>query len=350
MTTAQIKMKALVMSRLLMGDITNWVAFEKERTTANQITNRRTARSVSSQIGRGYRELSTQIQDFIGKNFIRCDYGDLARLCDELKAGSGLSLRLDEFENKFFPLAESVKHRFPFYAHVHISTYGLRFEFPEHHFLRDIETSLPELLETRLRLVPFAGPDFDSNRERNLVAGLVAKEKFLSRSIISATFSLVEAFLSGLFFTAVHNKLVGCLACDEGFLKFAATKESAPLRDRLNRTVQFASNGAEDGTYEPFKTFIEIGKRYRDAIHHTTPFQRKDIEPGGRLTALYEINGDIALRCVLLSCATLLKISQWTNPAADSTEIASRCSKLMEKAATGVPAEQPPFAQRAPAS
>ena len=29
MTTAQIKMKALVMSRLLMGDITNWVAFRK---------------------------------------------------------------------------------------------------------------------------------------------------------------------------------------------------------------------------------------------------------------------------------------------------------------------------------
>ena len=107
MVPAQIKMKALVVSRLLMGDITNWVTFENERKTAGQIANRRTARSVSSQIGRGYRELSTEIENFIDKNFTRCEYSDLARLCDEVKAGGGLSLRPDEFEGKFFPLAES---------------------------------------------------------------------------------------------------------------------------------------------------------------------------------------------------------------------------------------------------
>ena len=117
-----------------------------------------------------------------------------------MKSGSGLSLRLDEFEGKFFPLAEAVKRRVPAYAHVHISTYGLQFEFPEHHFLRDIETSLPELLDMRSRLAAFTGPEFDSRRDRDLVGGLVAKEKFLSRSVISATFSLAEAFLSGLFF------------------------------------------------------------------------------------------------------------------------------------------------------
>jgi hypothetical protein len=31
MVSAQIKMKALVVSRLMMGDITNWAAFERER-------------------------------------------------------------------------------------------------------------------------------------------------------------------------------------------------------------------------------------------------------------------------------------------------------------------------------
>ena len=149
-------MKALVVSRLMMGDITNWTAFERERNTASQIANRRTARSVSSQIGRGYRELSKEVHDFIAKNFIHCEYSDLARLCDEVKVGIGLSLRFDEFEKRFFPLAESVKNPVPFYADVHISPYGLKFEFPEHHFLRDIETSLPELLETRSRLGSFS--------------------------------------------------------------------------------------------------------------------------------------------------------------------------------------------------
>ena len=149
---------------------------------------------------------------------------------------------------------------------------------------------------------------------------------------MSATFSLVEAFVSGLFFTAVHTKSLGSLACDEDFLNYAVTKESAPLKNRLDRVVRFASSGTESGSGEPFKTFIEVGKRYRDAIHHTTPFQRKDVESGGRLTALYEINANIALHCIVLSSATLLKISQWAYGASDATDIASRCGVLLEKA------------------
>jgi hypothetical protein len=312
MVNAQIKMKALVMSRLLLGDIPDWRAFANEREAAGKIFNRAIARNVSSQIGRNYRDLSIETRKFIETNFRRCEYDDLARLCDEVKPGDGLSIRLDEFEKAFFPLTDSVKQRFPFYAQLGISTYGLQFEFPEHHFLRDLETAFPELLDTHRRMLPFMQSNHNAKRDRELIGGLVARDKFLSRSIVSATFSLVEAFLSGLFFTATHTKSLGSLDCDEELLKYAATKESAPLRNRLDRIVQFASRGAERGTDEPFSTLIGFGKRYRDAIHHTTPFERKDIEAGGRLTALYEIDSDIAVRCVLLSCETILKISQWT--------------------------------------
>jgi hypothetical protein len=208
----------------------------------------------------------------------------------------------------------------------------LQFEFPEHHFLRDLETSLPELLQARTQLASFRGTDYDAKRDRDRVAGLVATENLLSRSIISATFSLVEAFLSGLFFSAVHMKNVGREVCDEQFLRFATTKESAPLRDRVDRVVQFASKGAQGGNNEPFKTHIEVGKRYRDAIHHTTPFQRKDVEPGGRLTALYEINGDVALDCVRLGCGSILQISQWIDSASD---VAARSGELIEMARKG---------------
>jgi hypothetical protein len=185
--------------------------------------------------------------------------------------------------------------------------------------------------------MPFTGPTFDSRRERDLVAGLVAREKFLSRSIVSATFSLAEAFLSGLFFTAMHTNSIGSLVCDEEFLKYATTRESAPLKDRLDRVVQFVSKGAESGTDEPFRASIEVWKRYRDAIHHTTPFQRKDVEAGGRLSALYEINRDIALRCVKLSTATILRISQWAYVESDATDIASRCNELVQKAIAACP-------------
>lgn len=245
MVAARTNMKALVAARLMMGDITNWTHFENEREMAGQIANRQTARDVSRRMGRGYRELSVEIKSFIDKNFIRCEHDDLARMLDAINIGSGISMRLDEFEKKFFPMADSVKRHVPSYAHVHISTFGLKFEFPEHHFLRDMEIALPEILDTRSRLAEFRGPDFDSKHDRDLVGGLVAKEKFLSRSVISATFSLVEAFLSGLFFTAVHSKSVGRLRCDEDFMKFAAGKESASLRVRLDRVVRFTSEDAE---------------------------------------------------------------------------------------------------------
>lgn len=335
--TAQTRMKALVMSRLLMGDISSWDAFEQERKIANQITNRRTARSVSSQIGRGYRELTKEVWSFINKNFIHCEYVDLARLCDTITIGTGMSLRLDEFEENFFPLSEAVKRRTPSYAHVHISTYGLQFEFPEHHFLRDIETSLPELLDARSQLSRFGGSNFDAKRDRKLVAGLVAKENFLSRSTISAAFSLVEAYLSGLFFTAVHSGSLGCLTCTEDFRAYAKTKESASLRDRIDRVVRFASNSAVTGNDKPFQDFIEVGKRYRDAIHHTTPFQRRDIKPGGRLTALYEIDGNVALRCVHLACGTILQISGWINSMSPDTDITVRCGELKRNVAALLP-------------
>ena len=79
MAAAQTKMKALVAARLMMGDITNWISFEDQRKTAGQIANRRTARSVSSQIGRGYRELSVEIKNFVDNNFANCGYEPLAR-------------------------------------------------------------------------------------------------------------------------------------------------------------------------------------------------------------------------------------------------------------------------------
>src|SRR5262249_45782818 len=160
---------------------------------------------------------------------------DLARLCDAIEPGIGLYLRLDEFEKAFFPPAESVKRRFPFYAHVSISCWGLQFEYPEHHFLQDLNAGLDDLMETRLRLADLEVTDANMKGKRSEIAPLLSREKFISRSIISASFSLVEAYLSGLFFTALNTNVLGKLSCDEDFLKFAEKKESALLKDRVDR-------------------------------------------------------------------------------------------------------------------
>lgn len=316
---AQTRMKALVTSRLLLGDIDDWRVFEQERDTAGKIANRHAARSVSTQIGRSYRELSTETKKFISQNFIHCDYSDLARLCDAIETGIGLNLRLDEFEKAFFRLAEPVKRRFPFYAHVSISVWGLQFEYPEHHFLQDLDAGLDDLEETRLRLAALGVTDANMKSKRDDIMPLISREKFISRSIISASFSLVEAFLSGLFFTALHTKAVGRLHCDDEFLSYADKKESAALKGRLERIVRFASLGKADGRSDPFKSFIQIGKRYRDAIHHTTPFGRNDLQAGQRLLSLYEIKSSVADLCALLSLDSVIAISNWIY--GDDTEV-----------------------------
>lgn len=328
---AQVRMKALFVSRLLLGDIDDWKTFERERETAEKIMNRRAARSVSSQIGRGYRSLSTETRKFIDSNFIGCDYGALARLCDGIKPGIGLYLRLDEFERSFFPLADTVKRRFPFYAHVSISTYGLQFEYPEHHFLSDLDAALEDLREVRQRIAELKVTDHNLKSKHGELGPLVGREKFISRSMVSASFSLVEAFLSGLFFTALNGGTLGKMACGEELLKYARLKESAALKDRIDRIVRFASSGQADGRTEPFKSFIEVGKRYRDAIHHTTPFERKDIEAGQRLLALYEIKADVALLSAILALGSVLAISRWLYGDDDLSDITRRCRELHEK-------------------
>ncbi len=58
------------------------------------------------------------------------------------------------------------------------------------------------------------------------------------------------------------------------------------------------------------------------------------------MTALYEINAEIALRCVVLSYETILKFSLWINSESNASDIASRCEGLIQKALAELPDKQ----------
>jgi len=186
-------------------------------------------------------------------------------------------------------------------------------------------------METRLRLADLRVTDANMKSKRDDIAALISKEKFISRSVISASFSLVEAFLSGLFFAARNTKALGRRCCDETFLAYAEGNErKAAFKERLDRIVRFASGGTTDGGSEPFKSYIET-KRYCDAIHHTTPFAWKDLEAGQQLLSLYEIKSDVAALCVPLPLDCVLALSSWIYSDEEGSEIAERCKKLREK-------------------
>ncbi len=330
--TAQTKMKALVVSRLLLGDINDWEAFRREREVAGNIPNRRMARSVSAQIGRTYSELTSTMQGFIRENFARCDYVELEQLCDAVIPGFGINLRLDEFEQAFFPLADSVKIRVPFYAHVCISTYGLQFDYPERHFIQDLKAGFSDLRETMSKIDELGVTDKNMKNKRDQIAPLINREKFVSRSMVSSAFSLVESFTSGLLYTALNTRKLGRYDCRDDFLKYAETKEfKDALKDRLARIVKFASEGAEDGSAPPFSDFIRIGKYYRDSIHHTTPFGRKNLEIGERLEALYNIKCDVAIACSLLALNVILHLSLQLYGENDERSITKDCKELGEQ-------------------
>ena len=329
---AQVKMKALVAARLLMGDFDSWERFREDRNLASNITNRQKARSVSAQIGRKYSALSAETRRFIFENFGELDFENFAILCDSIQIGKGIYLRIDEFEQTYFPISAHIKDRFPFYAHVSITPYGLQFEFPEHHFLRDLEAALSDLAETRSRIAELTKIGRTSQASREAASDLLGRDKFLSRNIISSAFSLVEAFLSGLFFTAVHTHTFGKINCDKDFIEFATRKESAPLKLRIDRVVRFASRDTMTGDDDPFESLIEFGKPFRDAIHHTTPFERRDIEAGGRLLALYRIDSDVALQIAIFSFDTVLRISAWAFDDVDATDIGARSHTLKDVA------------------
>jgi hypothetical protein len=107
-------------------------------------------------------------------------------------------------------------------------------------------------------------------------------------------------------------------------------ERGATVKDRIDRIVVFASSGEENGQSDPFHTFIEVGKRYRDVIHHTTPFGRKDADAGERLLALYKVKSDVAVLCALLSLNSILTLSHWIDGQEDTNAIADSCTKLQE--------------------
>jgi len=207
----------------------------------------------------------------------------------------------------------------------------LQFEFPEHHFLSDLKAGFSDLKETQKRIDELGVTDVNMKNRRDEILPLVSREKFVSRSMVSAAFSLVEAFSSGLFYTAIHYGRLGNFVCDDEFLRYAKNKETAALKGRIDKIVRFASQGSGNGESAPFRSFIEIGKHVRDAIHHTTPFERKDLEAGQRLEALYNVKTDVAVVCSILALDTVLKISAWLYGADSDGDIPQTCQSLRDE-------------------
>jgi hypothetical protein len=118
------------------------------------------------------------------------------------------------------------------------------------------------------------------------------------------------------------------VACGDELRKWIADdrKKQKPLRERLTK-LSFTMS---DGQLPPstFDEFIEVGKRLRDAIHHTSPFERKGVLPGQRLLDVYRVKTDAAVQVALLGIDAVVKLSTWIAAGTPRTETADRCEAL----------------------
>lgn len=331
--TASIKLKAMVTSRLLMGHFDAWTTFAREMEVANQIHNGRMARSVSAQIGRRYGELRGETTKFMVSNFHNCSFDEMARLGDSALQGQGVYLPLDQFEREFFRIAESVKRVVPIYAHVSVSTFGLQFEFPEIHFLNDIQSCIDNIESNEDAVQKLRSEKTLKLGLRDIAHNVVAHRRFLCRSLVSASYSLVEAFMSGIFFSSLKTGIFNGKACEPDLTQFFNTQESAPLKLRLARIAAEISPEAIGELPLILRSFLEDDKPYRDAIHHTTPFARPQQGrlPGARLLDLYQIDENIALRCTANSLDIVLMITRAIEGNEDESTVVRKCTKLRQR-------------------
>ncbi len=331
--TASIKLKAMVTSRLLMGHFDAWTTFAREMEVANQIHNGRMARNVAAQIGRRYGELRSETTKFMDSNFNNCSFDEMARLGDCSLQGQGVYLPLDQFEREFFLISEPVKRVVPTYAHVSISTFGLQFEFPEIHFLNDIQSCIDNIESNEGAIQKLKSEKTLKLGLRDTAHSVVAHRRFLCRSLVSASFSLVEAYLSGLFFSALKSGIFNGRVCDPDLTQFFSTKESASLKIRLNRIAAEISPEVTGAFPLILRSFLEEDKPYRDAIHHTTPFERRQQgrSPGDRLLDLYKIDEKIALRCTANSLDIILMIARAIGGNEDESTVVRECTKLSQR-------------------
>jgi len=100
--------------------------------------------------------LRGEVAKFCRNNFEDMKPEDLAKLYEPLlEHESNWYLPLVDFIRAFGKFRVDVLKGTPLHATVHIFPWGLRFDFPEHHLMRDLAISFNEAVEIEKRLIPY---------------------------------------------------------------------------------------------------------------------------------------------------------------------------------------------------
>jgi len=333
---ASIKLRALVCARLMIGDFHNWVSFSSERSRASEILNRRVARHVFSQLPISYRETQARLSEFIHSNFVNCTAEQLAKICDSVQPSEGgLNIGIIEFERNFVQIDDHVEISCPFHSNVSISLWGLKFEFPEHHFLNDLEWSLTETVQAERDANELLTSVVSVKDAPAKAAAIATAQKAASRSTISVCYNLLEAYINGVFFQITEQGYAGLHLCSAEQRTYAQRNKTASFADRVEKLCEIIK--AFDIIDSADYVALRDGKFVRDAIHHTSPFgwttrnAQTSYAAGARLGALYSIVPESARSLARSTLDFLIAVERqaWGDPA--SRTIFESCTKLRQR-------------------
>lgn len=303
--------KAAVVGRLMLGEFNSWQEFLEAETVDLRSLPRKKLKSAASDVKN---RLRTEIKKFSAKNFENINEKKLSKLYEKIKDDRGFEMPLVEFEKQFSKIKKSAYKGCPSHLTISISLWGLKFQFPEEELSKDIAKGLSIAVSTEKELEELKKLNHKLLVEKQDHIGEKMRLKnFASRSVLMASFNLMEAYLNGLAWDFLQNAQELTLSNRQRSLLNDGT--SASIRDKLKKYPKIIS-GIENWEKEPseIQSFLDIVKPFRDSVVHPSPFNAPEKFGGyDKLRNLYRIDVDTAVLCSNLAIAIIENIHNFVN-------------------------------------
>jgi hypothetical protein len=276
------------------GAVHTWDEFLRPETDELERLPRRSLKAGRDDVRK---RLEKDIQSFCENNFVHMTEEKLVNLYEEVKILRGLEMPLEEFEQKFSKFKPSAIAGNPPHSTVHISLWGLGFEFPEKYLADDIEASLLNAQKYKTALSKYEKLEhYENINSKGEIALCVKHLKYNSRAALFSCFNLVEAYFNSIAWEfASQNGASSSLSKKQADLLRDGSGTS--LRDKIIKYPKIITgNQIFTCNLDPAKSFLEIVKPYRDSLVHPSPFSAPERFGGyDKLRLMYRIDLDTAI-------------------------------------------------------
>ncbi|MBI2178217.1 MAG: hypothetical protein HYU38_07770 [Candidatus Tectomicrobia bacterium] len=308
----RIANRAAAVGRLMLGEFDDWAEFIRAANVDLGSVPRRQLKSGPKDIqGR----LSPGIRRFRGNNFENMTEQKLAELCEVIEPNLGFEMPLIEFEGKFGHIKPHARKGCPPHSTVHISLWGLQFEFPERHRVADILQAVSLARNAKNELAKYSGGShLGVVGHKSDVASLRQRLLYGSRTCVLCCFNLVESYLNGVAWKfSLDTENIESLS--ERKRKTITDSSGTSIRDKILKYPEIiAGSPLWNDQAEPVKIFLDDVKPFRDSIVHPSPFSVPEKFGGyDKLRNLYRIDLDHAERSAEVVCALICRVHSHLN-------------------------------------